>query len=742
MNVAPTGEHSVASNVAVLISESSRLAYAEAAVSCGEIYQFTDAHGRERHWLRNEWAYLAPNALSSILLRFNVKHDLVGEAELKDVLSQCHTLLIPNAGQLSTNSIPLILEWATDANNHLIVSGKTNLPPASLGLSSLSFERPDAYTGWYWTSHSPFCDESQWRPDYLTGFQGYTVGIAHADHESTVFARLIRYERSEHGVTSSEYQVLGDGIVWSPKRNTLYIANQVYEYLGGVFQAQLRVEDVRLRYNPTHWGDTIAYFVRELLMATGNQRLLDVRLRSFGTFDGVLQLRHDADHDADEQIDLSMLEYQVQNVVPASHYVMDPAYCGDDRCTVAGTKTWIDACARHNFIELATHNDSTQGDPPRNIIGKGLYEHIRASDMRFGLKSRTAGRHMGFHVHPETIDAMDYLYEMDPDFLGLCTFSLYDVIEYGDSNPAVDANGKRVSYITYDHDDPSRPAGISGYWFPYHVVLSTVDQHKVLRGWDVTHDTDCDFDRIDTLFEGRNAESGDDSSSLPFPVFTIQYEQQAANRATAGDGAGHLPYMRYAIEKAHRHNFWIATKRDLYQRMLDFEQIGFRVDSDGSVLIHNPTDHPIAGMVVEFPERSDLSGVIDSASQAVYSHVVGSSLVTLPILASRSSHRLSPVYGVANGPFVPQRSNSRLHIVECVRTSDTNGSILRVTGQMAKRAELLIEGLAPGEHQEVEITDYRGTVRQKVRVNGTGALTVVMHGPNDNFVDFCVQVPV
>ena len=45
-------------------------------------------------------------------------------------------------------------------------------------------------------------------------------------------------------------------------------------------------------------------------------------------------------------------------------------------------------------------------------------------------------------MHPETIDAMDYLYAHDDQVLGLCTFCYYHMIEYGVRSPAVMVGGQ------------------------------------------------------------------------------------------------------------------------------------------------------------------------------------------------------------------------------------------------------------------------------------------------------------
>ena len=70
--------------IAVLFSETSRAAYAVEAHARKETYTFTDAWGMPRTWLKNEYAYLAPNAARLLLSRCNLKHELIEEAALTE----------------------------------------------------------------------------------------------------------------------------------------------------------------------------------------------------------------------------------------------------------------------------------------------------------------------------------------------------------------------------------------------------------------------------------------------------------------------------------------------------------------------------------------------------------------------------------------------------------------------------------------------------------------------------------
>src|ERR1700754_1507665 len=123
--------------IAVLFSEKSRAAYAAEAHARKETYTFTDAWGMPRTWLKNEYAYLAPNAARLLLSRCNLKHELVEEAALtEERLARLRALLVPNAGHLGPETIARIERWLARGDRRLIVTGKTNLPPRLLGLES------------------------------------------------------------------------------------------------------------------------------------------------------------------------------------------------------------------------------------------------------------------------------------------------------------------------------------------------------------------------------------------------------------------------------------------------------------------------------------------------------------------------------------------------------------------------------------------------------------------------------
>ncbi len=160
-------------DVAVLWSRPSRDAYAARAASRGETYRFTDAWGRPRTWLKGEHAYLAPAGASVLLARCNIKHDLVEEVDLtEERLGGLRALLVPNARHLAVRTIAGIEAWLRAGDRQLLVTGKTNLPPALLGLARLAPRPVTGYTAWRWRPGSPFAGAA-WEPLYVSGYAGH-----------------------------------------------------------------------------------------------------------------------------------------------------------------------------------------------------------------------------------------------------------------------------------------------------------------------------------------------------------------------------------------------------------------------------------------------------------------------------------------------------------------------------------------------------------------------------------------
>ncbi len=526
----------------------------------------------------------------------------------------------------------------------------------------------------------------------MSGYAGHPAQRVEPAPGSRVLAELVELTGDLTSATTATATTLGPAIVLTGR--TVYVANQVLELIGGMLQAHLNVEAVRHWANPTHWGDTLLFFLRRLLLEVGLEPLWQTRLRSFGASEGVLSFRHDVHG----MLDFSFLDYQVQNLIPATYDIEDPAF--STNISEAMAAAWVARTSRHSFIEPALHNDSSIGDPPTAIHGTGLYEHVRNAAASLGFAVDTCGRHAGGHMHPETIDAMDYLYAHDEHILGLCTFCYYHMIAYGVRNPTVMVGGliggKPLTYVT----DVRRTIATPGIWFPFHPVVTTDAEWRPLRGWDRTHEFDAAYELVETIFGGHSARVSGVDDRLENGVYSFQYHPELARDPSVNDGKGSLDYLRYAINLAERSNFWIATQRELYQRMADYEALVFQVRDGGrEVTVTNPTARRIAGMVVE--QRRPFGSVWDGAQELV--HVVKEGFVTVPPLPPNAQVTLRFRTETAEAPLLRQPSNKGLTVLDA-RHDPASGET-RVVVSVCRPQPLPVEGVDPDGVYRVQVDD-------------------------------------
>jgi hypothetical protein len=728
--------------VAILFSERSRRHYVNEALEAGEVYSFVSASGKPRRWLKGDYAYLAPAAVSTFLNRCNVKHDLVREAALEKALPHVHTLFIANGGQLTEGSVRAVRDWLREPSHRLVVSGRTNLPPDLLGLATLSTVRPAGFTGWRWTEASPFADRTAWPEYHPTGARGWHCQEAISGPGAEVLAELWEFDGDMTTEASATKRRLGDGIVRTSQ--TVYTANEVFEFLGASLQAHINVEGIRAWHEPVHWADRIAFFLWEMLR-DWHPVLAEYRLRTFGSHHGVLSIRHDVDGSAD----LSMLEFEARNAVPATYHILDPVISADST-TREQAETWVRATARYDFIEPGLHNDS--GGEHEYIVGTGLYEHVRASERHLGIRITNCGRHNAYHVQPETLDAMDYLYERSPHTLGMCSFSFYGMIEYGLSRLEGQVAPGDISYNT----DTSVTIATNGFWFPFHPVLTAVEEYRLLRGWDITHEYDSDFELIDAIYSDtysleprpqprakpRNPPwvfTGPDDSArtagaFDTGVYTIQFHPLYARDPTLNGGRGTLPYLTYAVSEADRREFWIANKSMLHERMRDYEDVRFRVEDGSTVVLDNPTARQIEGLMVErqrpFAAASD--------GRLIYTHVVGRQYLTVPPLEPGESVTLRMLDEAPPYPMVSQPNSRGFQVVNAFHDAAAGRSIVEL--EVIGRRGLLVSNVRPGA--EYCLAVHSGSHDDEVRVTAMpeSYFTVHLDGNEERWTRIRVEI--
>jgi hypothetical protein len=301
-------------------------------------------------------------------------------------------------------------------------------------------------------------------------------------------------------------------------------------------------------------------------------------------------------------------------------------------------------------------------------------------------------------MHPETLDAMDYLYAHDTQVLGMCTFCFYHMIEYGVRNPDILAStgdgDRQLTYVT----DVRRTIATPGVWFPFHPVITTDKEWRPLRGWDRTHEYDTEYELVETVFGGHGARRHCVDDRLENGVYSFQYHPELARDPSLNNGKGTLDYVRYCINLAERKNYWIATQAELYQRMADYEGLTFEPRNGGrEVTIGNLTDRHITAMVLE--QRLPFGSVWHGEEELI--HVAHGGFVTIPPLEPGATVTLRFEPQEYDELLLRHPSNKGLVVLDARRDPRTGESHIRVS--VCRKQPLCVEGVDPDGAYEVQV---------------------------------------
>jgi hypothetical protein len=258
--------------------------------------------------------------------------------------------------------------------------------------------------------------------------------------------------------------------------------------------------------------------------------------------------------------------------------------------------------------------------------------------------------------------------------------------------------GKPLTYVT----DVRRTIATPGIWFPFHPVVTTAAEWRPLRGWDRTHEYDAAYELVETIFAGHSARVPGVDDHMENGVYSFQYHPELARDPSVNNGRGTLDYLRYAINLAERSNLWIATQRELYQRMADYEALVFQVRDGGrEVTVINPTNRRIAGMVIE--QRLPFGSVWAGSHELV--HVAKGAFVTVPPLLPTAQVTLCFRTETADAPLLRQPSNKGLTVLDA-RHDPASGET-RIVVSVCRAQPLSVEGVDPEGVYRVQVDDER-----------------------------------
>lgn len=96
------------------------------------------------------------------------------------------------------------------------------------------------------------------------------------------------------------------------------------------------------------------------------------------------------------------------------------------------------------------------------------------------------------------------------------------------------------------------------FWYPYHLVISTVEKYKILRGWDISMFMEPTPDVINRMF--------DNARKLPGGVYMAGYHPSRAKR-NMNFREDPFEWYKYLAERARDEGWLIATYRDVLKRL-------------------------------------------------------------------------------------------------------------------------------------------------------------------------------
>jgi len=533
------------SSIGVLYSNTSLNACVQMAIRSNAIYNFEGSTGTVR-WLKGEYAYLAPNGAASLLRRLCIKFEWLKDEEITNpfVLRGYHTLIVPHAVALSDDVSKALMEWV-DQGGYLLVTGRTNIPEELLGVSNLKWYQPQGYTSIEYNGSQ-----------IIAGCRGYTAGLGKPTSGSEVLASAYETKSSGKGIDVEGYQPLGPAVIKSGK--VIYIGLPLFETIGAMLQGHVNFEEIRGVGHRFKYIDRLGRFLKDILEEAGWHHLWPVRVKPWGGYRGVVVLRHDVD----ESIDTTYLDYERKNHIPATYAILDNHH----------RLHWLNAVAKHPGAEIAYHFDTglegitwldkllcrLKGDAPpisNKADGKGLWKQMKKARNSLGIPIQTAQRHDSVFHYPETVDAMHYLYEEEPEVLGLGTMFRFTNYMFGARTKEDDS-----TYVV-QHPDTSTP-----FWFPYKLWYASVDHHHMLRGWDITHMLEPEPWLAEHLLN--------QTEYLEDGVYTLGFHP-AHCRGKSFRPEGNWDWFEKAIELGHSHGYLFATCREVFERMNHWESLGF-----------------------------------------------------------------------------------------------------------------------------------------------------------------------
>ena len=300
-------------------------------------------------------------------------------------------------------------------------------------------------------------------------------------------------------------------------RNFIYLNGSPFHAFQAWLQGQEDLAPWLNWRNRLFWLDEQVASLRNLLVKYGLLPKQTQPLLAPDLGETCVVLRHDLDYSKD----VSYLNAEDRGNIPGVHAILRDA----------DTKFWTTTLKQYPKHESAFHYNTAHYSRPYNwllrkmgkpqssykpnkkeVVGKGLYKQVQwAKKNAIGIS--TLHRHLSFTIYPEYIDALDYVFEKEPDVMGASSMFRSQVLRWGIDR----VNGGNGTYA--DFPDAQFP-----YWFPFKLAHAGYGG-KLLKGWESASIMEAEPELIGQMLDYKIA-------GLPQMCFTFNFHPAHANLST------------------------------------------------------------------------------------------------------------------------------------------------------------------------------------------------------------------
>jgi hypothetical protein len=362
--------------------------------------------------------------------------------------------------------------------------------------------------------------------------------------------------RGDLAVVHGERQTPGRALITPIPSAPAVLRNGAFVFLNGdpfaAFQAWLQGQEPLESWlawrHRLFWLDELASSLGTLLDA---ERILPTPAQRTG-IPGLGKTTVVLRHDLDESRETAYLDEERHRGLAGVHCVLR------DR----NTRFWVERLAGEaGGHESAFHYNTVAGGsiaqrlrrpsrPPAlrparaDVTGRALLRQVRWARAR-GIGTATLHRHGAFLVYPEWVDALDAVFEEEPEVLGASSLFRGQVLRWGAERFRPDAGSAG------DFPDAQFPL-----WLPFRLAHAG-QGGRLLRGWETTSVMESEPALVEQLLGHR-------LPGLPQRVLVLGYHPAHARRPSYRAG-GSLPWFREVLDLIERSGAEVRTLRAVFE---------------------------------------------------------------------------------------------------------------------------------------------------------------------------------